>query len=101
MKTFVLIGIHTRPHRTYSELNGLVEVYDLARKTFTQENALILGDLNADGDYFGTTDKKQNTLYARCDLFKWLVQDGNKTNYGQTSKTYDRLDTAQTNYGVI
>lgn len=101
MNTFVLIGIHTRPMRTYSELNGLVEVYKWATRSYKYKNVLILGDLNADGDYFGPVDKMQNPLYARSDLFKWLVQDGEKTNYGQTSKTYDRLDTAQTNYGDI
>ena len=87
--------------RTYSELNGLVEVYKWATRSYKYKNVLILGDLNADGDYFGPVDKMQNPLYARSDLFKWLVQDGEKTNYGQTSKTYDRLDTAQTNYGDI
>ena len=86
MPHFVLIGIHTRPARTYSELNGLVDVYDWAKKKY--ENALILGDLNADSGYFGPVDKKQNVLVKRND-FKWLVKDDMKTNVDGTS-AYDR-----------
>ena len=89
MSTFVLIGMHVRPVRTYSELNGLVQVYNSARNT--NRNALILGDFNADCSYFGPTDKQQNILYREKGVFEWLVQDGQKTNADSTSScTYDR-----------
>ena len=89
MSKFVLIGMHVRPVRTYSELNGLVQVYNSARNT--NENALILGDFNADCSYFGPVDRQQNILYKEKGVFKWLVQDGQKTNADSTSScTYDR-----------
>ena len=88
MSKFVLIGMHVRPVRTYSELNGLVQVYNSARNT--NENALILGDFNADCSYFGPVDRLQNILYREKGVFEWLVEDGQKTNTGKRSCTYDR-----------
>ena len=91
MPQFVLIGIHVRPHRAYSELNGLVNVYDRVKLFTGRDNALILGDLNADCSYFGPVDKKQNVLYRLKQIFKWLVEDGVKTNAGSRRVcTYDR-----------
>ena len=88
MPNFVLIGIHVRPTRAYSELNGLVDVYDWAKQEYKQENALILGDLNAAGGYFGPVDKIQNILRKRKG-FRWLIKDNNPTNI-KGNKAYDR-----------
>ena len=92
MPEFALIGIHTRPVRTYSELNGLVNVYDRrARVRGINGNALILGDFNADCGTFGPVERTQNTLYRERDIFHWLVEDGVKTNVAKSSDcTYDR-----------
>ena len=89
MPEFFLIGLHARPTRVYSELNGLVDAYDLTRHDYTQENALILGDFNADGISFGEVDKLQNVLVRRQD-FRWLIDDNTKTNTAQESRAYDR-----------
>ena len=88
MKKIVLIGIHTRPARTYSELNGLVDVYEMAKMEYGTDNALILGDLNADRPSFGAVDKMQNILVLRSD-FNWVIKDGDMTNHKQ-SRSYDR-----------
>ena len=88
MPNFVLIGIHARPTRAYSELNGLVDVYDWAQQYYKQGNALILGDLNAAGGYFGPVDKIQNILRKRTG-FRWLIKDDNPTNING-DKAYDR-----------
>ena len=92
MPEFALIGIHTRPVRTYSELNGLVNVYDRrARVRGINGNALILGDFNADCSTFGAVERMQNILYKERNIFHWLVEDGMKTNVAKTSDcTYDR-----------
>ena len=91
MPNFVLIGIHTRPARVYSELNGLVNAYDWARQHYNQQNALILGDLNAAGGYFGPVDRQQNVLVRRND-FRWLIDDFTPTNVAGT-EAYDRSAT--------
>ena len=88
MPEFFLIGLHARPARVYSELNGLVNAYDLIRHDYGQENALILGDFNADGTSFGDVDRLQNVLVTRQD-FQWLIGDNNKTNT-LGDKAYDR-----------
>lgn len=93
MERFVLIGIHVRPARAYSELNGLVKVYNSVLENWRMNggNALILGDLNGDCSYFGPVDKAQNILYREKNVFKWLVQDGAKTNIGKSRDcAYDR-----------
>ena len=92
MPEFMLIGIHTRPTRTYSELNGLVNVYDRrARVRVINGNALILGDFNADCGTFGPVEKIQNVLYRETHIFHWLVEDGVKTNVAKSKDcTYDR-----------
>ena len=89
MPQFVLIGIHARPHRTYSELNGLVDVYEWAKETYGTDNVLILGDLNADYPSFGQVDKEQNILWSRKDIFEWLVTDNMATNVDE-NRAYDR-----------
>ena len=92
MPVFLLIGIHVRPYRAYGELNGLVSTYDRSKKKYGTENALILGDLNADCNFFGTVDKAQTVLRNRGD-FKWLVDDKTVTNIvsvGKEGCAYDR-----------
>ena len=88
MPEFFLIGLHARPTRVYSELNGLVNAYDSTRNDYGQENALILGDFNADGTSFGEVDRLQNVLVTRQD-FRWLIGDNTKTNT-LGDKAYDR-----------
>ena len=90
MPKFILIGIHTKPVRTYSELNGLVNVYNWVRRV--SENALILGDLNADCGTFGPVEKQKSILYNAGQYFKWLVNDTVKTNPGSATQScaYDR-----------
>ncbi len=92
MPEFALIGIHTRPVRTYSELNGLVTVYDWkARVPGINGNALLLGDFNADCSTFGPVERTQNILYKERDIFHWLVTDEVKTNVAQSKDcAYDR-----------
>ena len=91
MPEFVLIGIHTRPVRTYGEVNGLVNVYDqTARVRGIDGNALILGDLNADCGTFGPVEKASSVLREEH-IFNWLIKDGMKTNVASRSScAYDR-----------
>lgn len=97
MPFFLLIGLHTKPTRTYSELHGLQIVYNMAVNDFNQiqfvngalhGNALILGDLNAACTYFDHTDQLQKTLDA-AHGFRWLIPNNMPTNVG-ASCAYDR-----------
>ena len=97
MPYFLLIGMHTKPTRTYSEIHGLRSVYNAAVNAFNQlqivngrlqGNALILGDLNADCAYFDRTDKLQSTVNA-ANGFRWLIQNNMPTNV-RGNCAYDR-----------
>jgi hypothetical protein len=62
--SFTLINIHTDPDVVASELDALVDIFQLARQTFRYEDDLILlGDLNAAPNQFGRLGQIPN-LYA-------------------------------------
>ena len=90
MRKFMLIGLHARPFRAYSELNGLVDTYVWAMNKFNAKNALILGDLNADCEYFGPVDEQQNFLVTRKKDFLWLVENKARTNTAAKPCAFDR-----------
>ena len=95
MPTFTLIGLHAKPSNVSAELNALAQVYtDLNNRHMQQHygrqlNALILGDLNADGKYFRNKNALQCTLCTQ--LFTWLIplQTNQYTNTIGTM-AYDR-----------
>lgn len=91
MPRFVLIGIHIKPDRANYEINELANVYYRISKQTHLQNALILGDLNADCNFFRKGQKLRNNLYKRRHIFKWLVKDRWKTNaLAKSSCAYDR-----------
>lgn len=85
---FVLINIHTQPSNAASEINALDEVVLDARKKFPNEkDFIVLGDYNADGNYFDEDGK--------CELKKkeytWIIPNNADTTVATSSNTYDRL----------
>ena len=88
---FLLIGLHSKPHRAYSELHGLWTVYNEMSDEFKEAagNALLLGDLNAACDYFGRTEQLQKTLDP-SNGFKWLIHNNMPTNVAKKRCAYDR-----------
>lgn len=89
LKEFVLVGTHIRPARVYGEINGLAHLAVENMKDYGVENALILGDLNADQPYFSAYDKQQCIPYQNRELYKWLISERTATNVKGT-KTYDQ-----------
>ena len=95
MRQFWLIGLHASPKNVPAELNALADVYFALNNKHIQQNrvhsnlnALILGDLNADGAYFTKGQASKSKLYT--DKFLWLIPQYNRyTNVRQT-KAYDR-----------
>ena len=91
MPSFVLIGIHVKPNRAQYEINELANVYTRIMQQSGYENALILGDLNADCNFFRIRKRRRNALYSNRQLFTWLVEDGQKTNaLARSHCAYDR-----------
>ena len=95
MQQFWLIGLHARPKKVPAELNALADVYSALNKEHirinhvqSKLNALILGDLNADGAYFTKGQASKSKLCT--DEFLWLIPQNNPyTNVRQT-KAFDR-----------
>lgn len=87
---FFLIGLHSKPTDTVSELNQLVEVYNNAATYFGTESGLILGDLNADCTYLSRTRYEQLELVTDP-RFTWLINTtADTTTISTTNCAYDR-----------
>lgn len=74
-----LWNIHIKPDDAERELNNLQNLIEY--KPYT----LILGDLNADCDYY---DPKNNSLFKG---WNWIIDDTQDTTVGSTNCAYDRI----------
>jgi len=84
---FTLIGVHTRPEDARWEIGNLTVV---ARSVLdanpAEADIVILGDLNADGDYFD----EDGPSPLREEPYVWLTDNGLDT-MTRTDWTYDRI----------
>jgi deoxyribonuclease-1-like protein len=85
--TFTLIDIHTEPAEAESEVNALAQIYRAVRNAprglhgETEDDVILLGDLNADEKKFGMLKQLPNIV--------WTIS-GIPTNTHGT-KTYDNI----------
>jgi len=89
---FTLVGIHTKPDpkgtRTYSEISHLTGVVDsISAMNPNEKDIIVLGDFNADGDYF---DEDTNTNPFKAPKFRWVITNDMDTMV-RTDWTYDRM----------
>jgi len=85
---FVIIIIHTDPDEATQETNSLPIVITNAQNHFNEKDVILLGDLNADGDYY---DEKNNTLPLRDSAYTWLIANDVDTNVSASSRKVDRI----------
>ena len=78
-----------RPDSTVSELNFLDDAYDHARVHFKTDNAIIMGDLNADCSYLSRSEYKSLDLVTD-ERFHWLIDGNEDTTTKDTACAYDR-----------
>lgn len=76
---FRAYNIHTKPEAVKSELASLEQIVS------TNGNSIILGDLNADCDYYN------NPANAELDSWNWVIGDQEDTTSSATDCTYDRI----------
>lgn len=82
--------IHVKPADVEEELSALEEL------VVNEGNTIILGDLNADCDYYNARKKKE------FGAWHWIIRDEDDTTVGKTSCAYDRIllnDDAFEEYG--
>ncbi|MBW2573120.1 MAG: endonuclease/exonuclease/phosphatase family protein [Deltaproteobacteria bacterium] len=86
---FILITIHTDPEDATKEINAIPIVLQDVQNQFPDEkDFIVLGDLNADCNYF---DEDDQTSPLRSPEYKWLITNDMDTNLAESSCTYDRI----------
>ncbi|MBN1134337.1 MAG: endonuclease/exonuclease/phosphatase family protein [Methanosarcinaceae archaeon] len=97
----VFITVHTDPDEATEEINALDEVLLYAQKLYpTEQDFIIMGDLNADGTYF------DEESISDLDAYHWLIDNTVDTTTKSTNYTYDRIILTDTTdlcgeYGVF
>ena len=85
---FVLIGIHTDPDEAVQEIDDLALTVGDARARFPgEDDFIILGDLNADCDYFDADEP----VSIKNSSFIWIIPDTADTTTRSTDCAYDRI----------
>lgn len=80
--SFTAYNIHTKPDNVSTELNTLES---LINSEANKNNAIVLGDLNADCNYFNPYDS-----YS-FNAWKWVIDDDADTTSGNSACAYDRI----------
>jgi len=84
---FILINIHVDPDEATEEIYELLNVVIETREKTGEQDIIILGDLNADCNYFD--ENKKGGLDE--ENYLWVIKDWQDTNLSKTSCTYDRI----------
>ena len=85
---FVLITIHTDPDTANQEISDLPKVVDDAKSRYQAEgDFIIMGDLNADCNYF----KENGQSPLRSADYYWVINNSLDTTTKSTDCTYDRI----------
>ncbi|MFG0334395.1 MAG: endonuclease/exonuclease/phosphatase family protein [Maioricimonas sp. JB049] len=79
--TFTLVNIHTDPDEVESEVDALYDVVRLVRQTDSEDDVILMGDLNAGPDELGSLADLPNLM--------WTVHS-QPTNTRKT-ETYDNI----------
>ena len=90
---FTLIGVHTSPDDAEEEIDSLVDVYDDMQGRWNEEDAMIIGDFNADCSYVSQTDQNSIRLWTD-ERFTWWIDDDTDTTTSSTDCAYDRIVTS-------
>ena len=86
---FLLLTLHTDPDEATQEINAIPSVIqNLAAPEMRRNDFIILGDLNADCNYF---NENSPTSPLRSNEYTWLIKNDADTNIAQSSCTYDRI----------
>lgn len=85
---FVLITIHTDPDTATQEISDLPKVVDDAKIKYQGEgDFIVMGDLNADCDYF---NENSQSPWKSSD-YNWIINNSFDTTTKSTDCTYDRI----------
>ncbi|MCF7862385.1 endonuclease/exonuclease/phosphatase family protein [Candidatus Woesearchaeota archaeon] len=83
---FSLIVIHVKPSDAKSEISALNAVISDAQMKNSDKDFILLGDLNADCNYY---DENQDILRE----YDWIIENEKDTTVAKNTCTYDRIIT--------
>ena len=84
----MLINIHVKPDDAEHEIYALDDVVQDARTRYPgEDDFIVLGDLNADCNYF---DEEDLGHPLRSMHYTWLIGNDQDTNLAASDCTYDR-----------
>ncbi|KAI9546624.1 hypothetical protein NQZ68_024522 [Dissostichus eleginoides] len=90
VQELVLIPVHTKPSDAEAELNALHDVVEDVRERWHNDNIMILGDFNADGEYLSM--RKKDSILISSAPYHWLIDDDvDTTTSNNNDNTYDRI----------
>jgi endonuclease/exonuclease/phosphatase family metal-dependent hydrolase len=85
---FILINNHIQPSDALSEINTLTEVITYFKDLWKENDVLIVGDFNSDGQYFN-----ESLLYEVFpeDEYTIIITNEYDTTVAESDNTYDRF----------
>ena len=84
---FALAVIHTEPDHATEEIIALDKVVKDAQKKLNEKDIIVLGDFNADCNYY---NENSSNAFTSSD-YTWLITNDKDTNVADTSCAYDRI----------
>lgn len=82
---FVLVNVHVKPDDADAEIRALADVVAWAEGEFQDADVIVLGDLNADCDYFDEAERQA------AGAMNWITPDDFDTTVKGTVCTYDNF----------
>ena len=89
---FFTVGIHTKPDDALNEITALETVYWDSVTRFNEQNAILMGDFNADCSYLSDTEYNNLTLVTDS-RFTWHIGKNLDSTVGSSNCAYDHIVT--------
>lgn len=83
--SIVAYNIHTKPDDATQEIYALE---DLIKNERIPGNVIVLGDLNADCNYY---DENYETAFSKFNGWYWVIKNSDDTTVGKSDCAYDRI----------
>jgi endonuclease/exonuclease/phosphatase family metal-dependent hydrolase len=85
---FILINKHVSPGDALKEISYIPKLFDYFYDLFKDPDIIIVGDFNADGNYF---DESILTQIFPVNMFSIIIDNSIDTTIGLGNNTYDRI----------
>ena len=92
---FKIVNNHIKPKDVEAELRQLAVVINNIYDSSSEKDVIVLGDMNADGDYFN-----ESNLITILPLWIQLIGNEQDTTVAASDNTYDRMMTHDTTANV-